>query len=94
MDSAKLIHSYILNYLKILYILTLYKVISLIIFKYFMSSLLDIIIDQNAFAKAVSVSRQNINSKENGKFDPSLVLAMKLRRFFQDFIDEIFIYKD
>tara|TARA_E500000081_G_scaffold83399_1_gene84677 strand:- start:1031 stop:1210 length:180 start_codon:yes stop_codon:yes gene_type:complete len=59
-----------------------------------MSSLLDIIIDQNAFAKAVSVSRQNINSKENGKFDPSLALTMKLRRFFQDFINEIFIYKD
>ena len=59
-----------------------------------MSSLLDIIIDQNAFAKAVSVSRQNINSKEKGKFDPSLALAIKLRRFFQDFIDEIFIYKD
>ena len=48
----------------------------------------------NALAKALSVSRQTINSIENGKFDPSLTLAIKLTRFFEVSLDEIFIYKD
>ena len=51
-------------------------------------------ISQNALAEALSVSRQTINSIENGKFDPSLTLAMKLTRFFKVSLDEIFIYKD
>jgi putative transcriptional regulator len=42
----------------------------------------------------LSVSRQTINSIENGKFDPSLTLAIKLTRFFEVSLDEIFIYKD
>ena len=45
-------------------------------------------------AEALSVSRQTINSIENGKFDPSLTLAIKLMRFFEVSLDEIFIYKD
>ena len=49
---------------------------------------------QSALADALSVSRQTINSIENGKFDPSLTLAMKLTRFFKVSLDEIFIYKD
>lgn len=51
-------------------------------------------ISQSALADALSVSRQTINSIENGKFDPSLTLAMKLTRFFKVSLDEIFIYKD
>ena len=51
-------------------------------------------ISQNDLAEALSVSRQTINSIENGKFDPSLTLAIKLMRFFKVSIDEIFIYKD
>jgi putative transcriptional regulator len=51
-------------------------------------------ISQNALAEDLSVSRQTINSIENGKFDPSLTLAMKLTRFFKVSLDEIFIYKD
>jgi putative transcriptional regulator len=51
-------------------------------------------VSQNALADALSVSRQTINSIENGKFDPSLTLAMKLTRFFKVSLDEIFIYKD
>jgi putative transcriptional regulator len=51
-------------------------------------------ISQNALAEALLVSRQTINSIENGKFDPSLTLAMKLTRFFKVSLDEIFIYKD
>jgi putative transcriptional regulator len=40
-------------------------------------------VSQNALAEALSVSRQTINSIENGKFDPSLTLAIKLTRFFE-----------
>ena len=51
-------------------------------------------VSQSALADALAVSRQTINSIENGKFDPSLTLAMKLTRFFKVSLDEIFIYKD
>ena len=51
-------------------------------------------VSQSALAEALSVSRQTINSIENGKFDPSLTLAMKLTRFFKVSLEEIFIYKD
>ena len=51
-------------------------------------------VSKSALADALSVSRQTINSIENGKFDPSLTLAMKLTRFFKVSLDEIFIYKD
>ena len=51
-------------------------------------------VSQSALADALSVSRQTINSIENGKFDPSLTLAMKLTRFFKVSLDEIFVYKD
>ena len=48
-------------------------------------------VSQNALAEALSVSRQTINSIENGKFDPSLTLAMKLTRYFEVSLDEIFV---
>ena len=51
-------------------------------------------VSQNALAEALFVSRQTINSIENGKFDPSLTLAIKLTRFFEVPLDEIFIYED
>ena len=49
---------------------------------------------QNDLGDALSVSRQTINSIENGKFEPSLALAMKLTRYFGVSLEEIFIYKD
>ncbi|NBC57138.1 MAG: helix-turn-helix domain-containing protein [Bacteroidetes bacterium] len=49
---------------------------------------------QQDLAKAVEVSRQTINAIEKGKFDPSLVLAMKLSRLFKREIEEMFIYED
>ena len=39
-------------------------------------------VSQNDLAKALSVSRQTINSIENGKFDPSLTLAIKMTQYF------------
>jgi putative transcriptional regulator len=50
-------------------------------------------VSQSALADALSVSRQTINSIENGKFDPSLTLAMKLTRFFKVSLDEILFIK-
>jgi putative transcriptional regulator len=51
-------------------------------------------VSQNALANALSVSRQTINSIENGKFDPSLTLAIKMTRYFEVPLDKIFIYED
>lgn len=51
-------------------------------------------VSQNDLALALSVSRQTINSIENGKFDPSLSLAIKMTRYFELPLDEIFVYED
>ncbi|PKG44058.1 helix-turn-helix transcriptional regulator [Psychroflexus sp. MES1-P1E] len=47
---------------------------------------------QEQLGKAVEVSRQTINAIEKEKFDPSLVLAIKLARLFKTEIESIFIY--
>jgi putative transcriptional regulator len=49
---------------------------------------------QQDLAIAVDVSRQTINAIEKQKFDPSLVLAMKLSRLFKQDIEEMFIYEE
>ena len=51
-------------------------------------------VSQNDLALALSVSRQTINSIENWKFDPSLTLAIKMTRYFELPLDEIFVYED
>ena len=51
-------------------------------------------ISQNDLADALLVSRQTVNSIENGKFDPSLTLAIKLTKYFDVCLEEIFIYED
>lgn len=48
---------------------------------------------QQDLADAVEVSRQTINAIEKEKFDPSLVLAIKLARLFEKEIEDIFIYE-
>ncbi len=47
-------------------------------------------LSQDAFGSNLNVSRQTINSIENGKFDPSLPLAMKIAKFFNKRIEDIF----
>jgi putative transcriptional regulator len=49
---------------------------------------------QQSLAEAVEVSRQTINAIEKEKFDPSLVLAIKLSRLFKTEIESIFIYEE
>ena len=48
-------------------------------------------ISQNDLAESLNVSRQTINAIETGKFDPSLTLTIKIRRFFNKSLEEIFI---
>ena len=47
-------------------------------------------ITQDELAKAVEVSRQTINAIETGKFIPSTLLALKLSRYFNTSVNEIF----
>ena len=48
-------------------------------------------ISQKDLAEFLSVSRQTINAIETGKFDPSLSLTIKITRFFNKSLEEIFI---
>ena len=47
-------------------------------------------ITQGDLAKEIGVSRQTIHSIENGKFVPSVLLALKLAHFFDMPVDELF----
>lgn len=40
----------------------------------------------------LGVSRQTVSSIENGRYNPSILLAFKIARFFQLPIEEIFIF--
>lgn len=45
---------------------------------------------QAQLAEAVGVSRQTINSIETGRFEPSLELALKLARHFDQPVETLF----
>lgn len=47
-------------------------------------------ITQQDLAVAVGVSRQTINSIEAARYVPSTVLALKIARYFEKSVDEIF----
>jgi len=49
---------------------------------------------QQDLAERLGVSRQTVNAIENGKYDPSLPLAFKIRKVFGLPIEEIFVYED
>lgn len=49
-------------------------------------------INQQELANAVEVSRQTIGSLENGRYNPSIILAFKISRYFNMSIEDIFIY--
>lgn len=51
-------------------------------------------IKQEDLAVALEVSRQTISSLENGRYNPSILLAFKISRFFGLSIEEIFIYEE
>ena len=49
---------------------------------------------QEELARALSVSRQTISSLEKGRYNPSILLAFKIARYFGLTIEEIFIYEE
>lgn len=49
---------------------------------------------QEELAAALEVSRQTIGSLENGRYNPSILLAFKIARFFETSIEDIFIYEE
>lgn len=51
-------------------------------------------IKQEELAAALEVSRQTIGSLENGRYNPSITLALKLARYFDMSIEDIFIYEE
>lgn len=51
-------------------------------------------VKQEDLAAALEVSRQTIGSLENGRYNPSILLAFKIARYFNMSIEEIFIYEE
>jgi putative transcriptional regulator len=49
---------------------------------------------QQELADRVEVSRQTIISLENGRYNPSILLAFRLARLFGRQIEDIFIYSE
>ena len=51
-------------------------------------------IKQEELAEALEVSRQTIGSLERGRYNPSILLAFKIARYFDLTIEDIFIYEE
>ena len=49
---------------------------------------------QEEFAKSMGVSRQTISSLENGRYNPSILLAHKIAKYFGMSIEEVFIFDE
>ncbi len=48
---------------------------------------------QEKLAKELGVTRQTIIAIEKDKYDPSLILAFKIAKFFEVNIEDVFIYE-
>ena len=51
-------------------------------------------IRQEDFAKSMGVSRQTISSLENGRYNPSILLAHKIAKYFGMHIEDIFMFEE
>ena len=49
---------------------------------------------QDEMAKAMGVSRQTISSLENGRYNPSILLAHKIAKYFGMTIEEVFVFEE
>lgn len=49
---------------------------------------------QEEMGDLLEVSRQTINSIENGRYDPSLTLALKIARLLDESVEGIFVLSD
>lgn len=51
-------------------------------------------IRQEDFAKAMGVSRQTISSLENGRYNPSILLAYRIAKYFGMTMEQVFCFED
>ncbi|MBO7423325.1 MAG: helix-turn-helix transcriptional regulator [Oscillospiraceae bacterium] len=51
-------------------------------------------IRQEDLARLMGVSRQTISSLENGRYNPSILLAHKIAQYFGMTIEEVFIFEE
>ncbi len=49
---------------------------------------------QEELARAMGVSRQTISSLENGRYNPSIMLAYKIAQYFGMTIEEVFVFEE
>ena len=49
---------------------------------------------QEDFARSMGVSRQTISSLENGRYNPSILLAHKIAKYFGMSIEDVFIFEE
>lgn len=50
-------------------------------------------ITQEELAQAVGVTRQTIIAIEKGNYTPSVLLALKIGKFFNEPLEKVFIYE-
>ena len=51
-------------------------------------------LSQEELADALEVSRQTIISLEKGRYNPSILLAFRIARYFGTSIEDVFIYDE
>ncbi len=51
-------------------------------------------IKQEELGKMLGVSRQTISSLENGRYNPSIMLAYRIAKLFDRTIEEVFIFEE
>lgn len=51
-------------------------------------------IRQEELAQVMGVSRQTISSLENGRYNPSIMLAYKIAKYFGMTIEEVFCFEE
>ena len=51
-------------------------------------------IRQEELARQMGVSRQTISSLENGRYNPAILLAWKIAKFFGMAIEDVFIFEE
>ena len=50
-------------------------------------------VTQEALADAVGVTRQTVIAIEKGNYIPSVLLALKIAKFFKKPLEDVFIYR-
>ncbi|MFA6710482.1 MAG: helix-turn-helix transcriptional regulator [Candidatus Methanomethylophilaceae archaeon] len=51
-------------------------------------------LNQDELAEILQVTRQTIGSLENGRYNPSIILAFRIARYFGKPIEEIFLFEE